>query len=170
MKLKLRECDITDLEELQKISFETYYQTFKGMCSEEIMKNYLEEAFNIEKIEQELKNKNSKFYFLYSDNVLSGYLKFNEYDAQHTLKSDNYMELERIYVKKDFQGAGLGKYLIKKVIQIAEEKSKECLWLSVWEKNKNVIEFYKKFGFEKICEHEFYMSNERQNNYNIIST
>jgi len=64
-------------------------------------------------------------------NVLSGYLKINEYDAQHALKNDTYMELERIYVRKEFQGVGLGEYLLKKVIEIAEENSKECLRVSV---------------------------------------
>jgi ribosomal protein S18 acetylase RimI-like enzyme len=165
MHLKLRECNITDLKELQKISFETYHETFKEMCSEEVMQNYAKKAFDIQKIHQELNNKNSKFFFLYCDNLLSGYIKINEYDAQHALKSDNYMELERIYVKKDFQGIGLGKYLLKKTIQIAKENAKKCLWLSVWEKNKSAIEFYKKFGFEKICEHDFYMGNERQNDH-----
>ena len=165
MDLKLKECSLADLEELRKISLETYYQTFRSMCSEEVMKNYLEEAFNTQKIEQELKNKNSKFYFLYSDNVLSGYLKINEGDAQHAFKFDTHMELERFYVKKDFQGAGLGRHLIKKAIQIAKKKSKECLWLSVWEKNEDAIEFYKKFGFEIIGEHEFRMSHEPQKDY-----
>jgi ribosomal protein S18 acetylase RimI-like enzyme len=165
MNLRLKKCDINDLKELHKISHETFYNSFKELCTAEVMKNYLDDAFNEQKILEEIKNQDSIFYFLYYDDVLAGYFKINEYDAQTDFKNDDSLELERIYVIKEFQGLGLGNHLMEKVKNIASEKGKKNLWLGVWEKNKNAIKFYEKSGFIKTGEHDFFMGDEKQNDY-----
>lgn len=59
------------------------------------------------------------------------------------------LEIERIYIKQDYQKHGLGKYLVNKAIEIAMEQNKKKIWLGVWEKNENAIAFYKRWGLFK---------------------
>ena len=95
------------------------------------MKAYLEKAFNISKFSDELSNKDSLFYLLCIDEKLSGYLKSNEFKAQTDIYDQQSLEVERIYVAKEFQGKGLGKILINKAIDVAKIRGKLYIWLRV---------------------------------------
>jgi len=82
MKLTFRECVMDDLVTLRELSCKIFSHTFGHMNTLSNMKAHLEQAFNIGKLRNELSDGNSKFYFLYADEKLSGYLKLNEYKAQ----------------------------------------------------------------------------------------
>jgi ribosomal protein S18 acetylase RimI-like enzyme len=133
------------------------------MNADETITMYLHEAFNKEKLREELKNKHSKFYFLYVDSDLAGYLKINETPAQTDINDPQSIEVERIYVRKRFKGKGLGKKLIDYAIRLAIEAGKDYVWLGVWEKNSDAISFYTRMGFSEAGRHVFKMGNEMQN-------
>lgn len=161
----IRKCILHDLQVLQKISYNTYKSTFFSMNTEANMNAYLEEAFSLNKLRNELLNESSFFYFIYQDNKLAGYLKLNESDAQTDIQDPTSIELERIYVLSEFQGKGLGKLLLNKAISEALKKRKTYIWLGVWEKNKGALEFYAKNGFYRFGTHTFVMGTEVQNDY-----
>lgn len=108
------------------------------------MKAYLERAFNSRQLEQELSNISSEFFFICFNEEVAGYLKVNINDAQFEKMGDESLEIERIYIRHKFQKKGLGKYLINKAMEIAIRQNKKIIWLGVWEKNENAIDFYKK--------------------------
>ncbi len=162
MKLIFRECGVEDLVTLHKLSCKTYSDTFGSMNTPANLKAYLEEAYDMSKLRAELSDHNSSFYFLYYKEELSGYLKLNEYKAQTDLNDPQSIEIERIYVAKEFQGKGLGNVLMSKAIDLAKERKKIYLWLGVWEKNDKAILFYTKNGFYEIGKHSFYMGEEEQ--------
>ena len=62
--------------------------------------------------------------FVYFNNEVAGYLKVNTNDAQSEEMGDESLEIERIYIKGEFQKHGLGKYLLNKSIEIAMEHNK----------------------------------------------
>ena len=94
-----------------------------------------------------------------------GYLKLNLLDAQTEKMSDDYLEIERIYVLKKFHGKGYGKALIDFSKEKAIQKKKKKIWLGVWEKNPNAIGFYQKMGFEKTGTHIFKVGDDEQLDY-----
>ncbi|WP_144548505.1 GNAT family N-acetyltransferase [Bacillus sp. X1(2014)] len=162
MTINIKTCTIEDLHILQEISYETFNETFKDQNSPENMTTYLERAFNLEQLEKELANISSQFFFVYFNNEVAGYLKVNTNDAQSEEMGDESLEIERIYIKNQFQKHGLGKYLFNKAMEIAMERHKKKIWLGVWEKNENAIAFYKKMGFVQTGAHSFYMGDEEQ--------
>jgi diamine N-acetyltransferase len=165
MKLTMNKCTIDDLHLLRELSYKTFNETFRDMNKPSNMKAYLEQAFDIVKMRDELSNSNSLFYFLYADKELSGYLKLNKYEAQTDINDPQSIEIERIYVAKEFQGKGLGKILMNKAINIANNQGKSYLWLGVWEKNERGIQFYKKNGFYVVGKHSFFMGEEEQTDF-----
>ncbi|HHW00964.1 MAG TPA: GNAT family N-acetyltransferase [Clostridiaceae bacterium] len=165
MKLVFRECVMDDLFTLRELSCKTFGDTFGHMNTPSNMKAYLERAYNIDKLCGELSNSNSAFYFLYADEKLAGYLKLNEYKAQTDIFDPQSLEIERIYLLKKFQGKGLGSFLIKKAIDIANMRKKSYVWLGVWERNHKAISFYKKHGFYVIGTHPFIMGEEEQTDF-----
>jgi ribosomal protein S18 acetylase RimI-like enzyme len=162
MKISIEKCVESDLLALSSISYETYKDTFLNQNSPVNMYQYLNNAFGIKKIHSELLNKDSCFYFIYHDKNLAGYFKINESPAQTDIHDNLSLELERIYLKKEFQGKGLGKIMLNYAIDIASNKNKGYIWLSVWEKNIHAIQFYKNNGFSQFAVHPFIMGNEEQ--------
>ena len=168
--ITIRKCSIEDVQLLQEVSIETFSDTFKDQNSPENMAAYLEKAYTLKKLENELSNASSHFFFLYLDEELAGYLKVNTGDAQSEEMDDDSLEIERIYVRSNYQKRGLGKYLMNKAIEIATEWNKKPIWLGVWEKNQNAIAFYSKNGFVKTGAHSFYMGDEEQVDYILTKT
>ncbi|AGG05610.1 MULTISPECIES: GNAT family N-acetyltransferase [Bacillus] len=170
MTINIKKGTLEDLYTLQEISYETFNETFKDQNSPQNMSAYLEKAFNLKQLEKELSNVASQFFFVYFNNEVAGYLKVNTNDAQSEEMGDESLEIERIYIKGEFQKHGLGKYLLNKSIEIAMEHNKKKIWLGVWEKNENAIAFYKKMGFVQTGVHSFYMGDEEQMDFIMIKT
>ncbi|WP_079526859.1 GNAT family N-acetyltransferase [Solibacillus isronensis] len=162
MNIQLIQCTIENLETLQTISRDTFYETFHEQNSEESMTTYLNTAFSAVKLTAELENKHSLFKLLYVNEELAGYLKVNIDEAQSEQLGPDALEVERIYILSRFQKLGLGKVLINEAIKLANEMNKNKIWLGVWEKNMNAIAFYEKAGFEKTGSHSFFMGEEEQ--------
>jgi ribosomal protein S18 acetylase RimI-like enzyme len=163
--LEFRICDANDIEQLIAIGIETYSDTFASMNSAETMAKYLAEAFDRDKIGAAIDNPDSTFLFLFVDGDLAGYLKVNENAAQTDLREADGLEIERIYLRKQLQGQGLGKALLEKGLAIAREKQKQYAWLGVWERNEKAIGFYERAGFRKTGSHDFFMGMERQTDF-----
>jgi diamine N-acetyltransferase len=170
MTINIRKCTLEDSLTLQEISYETFSETFKHQNTPENLKAYLEKAYNLKQLEKELSNPSSQFFFVYFNHEIAGYLKVNTNDAQSEKMGDESLEIERIYVKSNFQKQGLGKYLFNKAIEIAIEQKKAKIWLGVWEKNENAIAFYKRLGFVQSGAHSFYMGVEEQIDFIMTKT
>jgi diamine N-acetyltransferase len=153
---------LNEISQLQEIGRQTFYETFAESNSEENMQNYLTEGFTIEKLTSEINNPNSEFYFATFENQIIGYLKINFGAAQTELKDNKTLEIERIYVVKDFYGKSVGQLLYDKAIQIANQKKVDYVWLGVWEENPRAIRFYIKNGFVEFDKHIFKLGNDEQ--------
>ena len=160
--MQIIKLNITDLENLQKISITTFKETFKEVNTEEDMQKYLDENLSIEKLKTELENVNSEFYFGENNDEILGYLKLNFKDAQTEKLAENHFEIERIYVLKTFLGQKIGQILFDKAIEIGREKNLEYVWLGVWEENHRAIKFYEKNGFEIFGKHDFVLGKDVQ--------
>lgn len=148
--------------DLQKIGVQTFSETFSAVNTEEDMKQYLDNHLSINKLTNELDDVNSEFYFAISDDNIIGYLKLNYGASQTELKDDNAIEIERIYVLKEYHGKKVGQLLYQKAIQIATERNAGYVWLGVWEENLKAISFYKKNGFVEFDKHIFKLGNDEQ--------
>jgi len=161
-KIVISKTTINDLEQLQKIGRQTFLETFSAGNTDENMQKYLDEGFSKTKLTTELDDNNAEFYFATLDNNVIGYLKINFGQSQTELKDDKALEIERIYVLKDYHGKAVGQILYDKAIQIAREKNADYIWLGVWEENPRAINFYKKNGFVEFDKHIFKLGNDEQ--------
>lgn len=153
---------LDDLDQLQHIGRQTFFETFAPHNTEANIKKYLEEGFSREKLTTELSDKNSAFYFAWLDGEVIGYLKLNFGASQTELKDEKAVEIERIYVLLAFHGKKVGQLLYEKAIQIAKEAHADYVWLGVWEENPRAIRFYNKNGFVEFGKHLFKLGEEEQ--------
>ena len=162
MNLIFKKCTIEDLDLLIEISRTSFIDAFEKDNDPDDFKKYLAKAFNAKQMSSEILNPNSSFYFLLYDNDLVGYIKLNRNDAQKEKIDLNAMELERIYVFKDFQGKQLGKLALYMVIDMAKKAQASSLWLGVWERNLRAISFYEKNGFKVFGKHPYLIGEDEQ--------
>jgi ribosomal protein S18 acetylase RimI-like enzyme len=160
--IQIKKIGLNEIDQLQKIGRQTFYETFSEANSEENMKDYLEKGFSPEKLTAELTDKNSEFYFATLNNEVIGYLKINFRESQTELKDEKTLEIERIYVSKEFHGKKIGQLLYDKAIEIAKQKDSEYVWLGVWEENLRALSFYRKNGFVEFDKHIFKLGNDEQ--------
>jgi ribosomal protein S18 acetylase RimI-like enzyme len=160
--IDIQKVTLDKIDQLQKIGRQTFFETFASGNTEENMKNYLDEGFSVAKLTAELNDNNAEFYFATLDDTVIGYLKLNCGQSQTELQDDTSLEIERIYVLKDFHGKSVGQLLYNKAMQIARQKCVDYIWLGVWEENPRAIRFYRKNGFVEFDKHVFKLGNDEQ--------
>jgi GNAT superfamily N-acetyltransferase len=153
---------INDLFLLQKISIQTFTETFTPTNSAENIGTYIQDNLNEKQLTFELGNPNSQFYIAYANDEAVGYIKVNFGEAQTERIDSNTLEIHRIYVLQSFHGKMIGQLLLDKAIQIAQNVGYESIWLGVWELNHKAIQFYTKNGFTVFDTHDFMMGNDKQ--------
>ena len=160
--VEIRKISVEDLFLLQAISRRTFIETFAKVNTENDMNQYLIGSFNDERLTGELLDPESEFYFAEVNGQPAGYLKLNFGDAQTDIQDKNAMELERIYVLKDFLGKQIGQILLDKTFQRARETGVDYVWLGVWEHNHRAKKFYAKNGFVEFGLHDFWLGSDKQ--------
>jgi diamine N-acetyltransferase len=151
-----------DIIDLQNIARQTFQETYAAGNTAENMAYYLKHNLSIDHLKRELENKNSEFYFAKSGGKILGYLKINFGPSPTELTKENCVEIERIYVCKEFQGKKIGHQLLVKAIDLAKGKGASFIWLGVWEHNPKAFLFYQRHGFEVFDQHVFVLGDDEQ--------
>jgi ribosomal protein S18 acetylase RimI-like enzyme len=155
---------------LQELSKKTFHDSFADVNTPGDMRQFLDHHFSLQKLESEIQNPDSSFYFAKTGSRILGYLKLNRGHAQSVLPNDNGLEIERIYVDQSFKGMGIGQHFILKAIDTAITFGLYYLWLGVWEHNAAAIRFYEKNGFQKYSQHIFKVGGDPQTDWLMKKT
>ena len=161
-KFEIVKIGLPEIDQLRKISIETFVETFKETNTENNLQQFLDEAYSWNQLKSELENPDSEFYFAKFGDEIIGYLKINQGEAQKESIGHGALELERIYILKNFQGKNVGQILLDYAIKIAIEKKMNEIWLGVWEHNQRAINFYLKNGFVQFDQHIFTVGDDEQ--------
>ncbi len=151
-----------DLLALQEISRQTFFETFGELNSKEDMNQYLEVNLSLDQLAEELNNPSTSFYFVKSNNEILAYLKLNEAKAQTEKREVSSMEIERVYVRKEYQNRGVGQFLLDFSIELTKDKQLKLIWLGVWEHNVYAIRFYERNRFQFFGKHSFMLGSDEQ--------
>ncbi|MCC7027909.1 MAG: GNAT family N-acetyltransferase [Saprospiraceae bacterium] len=160
--IDIKKVTLDNIDQLQKLSRQTFFESFSPGNTKENIQKYLDEAFSVSRLTDELNDSNAAFYFAILEDQVIGYLKLNFGSSQTELQGDRAVEIERIYVLQAFQEKSVGQALFGKAIEIARQKGADYVWLGVWEENLKAINFYIKNGFVVFDKHLFKLGNDEQ--------
>ncbi len=163
--LQLRTALPADVPALQRIAIETQVDTFGEFNTPENMKAYLDEAYTLDKLGQELDEPGSYNVLGFLDGELAGFLRVRRTPEVEHLLGKNTIELQRLYAATRHHGKGVGAALMQRSLEIARGEKVDWLWLGVWERNFKAQEFYRKWGFERFSEHIFQMGDDAQTDW-----
>jgi ribosomal protein S18 acetylase RimI-like enzyme len=159
---KITPVNIHQVHQLQKISKETFLESFAEFNTKENLEDYFGKAFSIHSLMNQINNSNTKFYFVHQNQDLCAYFKINIGESQTEIKAEDGLELERIYIYQNHQNQGLGKTILNEVKIKALLEDKKYIWLGVWEHNLRAIKFYENFSFQKFDSHIYVMGDDPQ--------
>lgn len=147
---------------LREVGLLAFKEAFEGQNNPDDFELYIAKAFDRGKLLGELSDPASAFFFAKNGETVVGYLKVNFPGAQSDPQGEDCLEVERIYTFKTFFGQGVGEFLLKAALDIAQAQNHDFVWLGVWSENERAIRFYQKHGFEVYGEHDFWMGNDLQ--------
>ena len=164
----IRRGNINDVALLQQIGRTTFDDTFGNTCTKEDMRGVLDLFFNSAQVALELQDESDNFFFFEQDGIAKGYLRIN---AKHACPLDSFqnrksIELVRLYVLKEFHGAGVANELMNFALDFARKNGFDLMYLSVWEYNFRARGFYEKHGFVNTgLENDFPLGSTPQTDY-----
>jgi ribosomal protein S18 acetylase RimI-like enzyme len=160
--VSIRRATSGDVKLLQDVGIQTFHDTFADVNTKADMDQYLDKNFNPAQITQELADADNVFFIAESNGQPAGYSKLRKGTTPPELQGVHAIELERLYVAKEFLGKRVGLALMDRCLSEAREEGFNTVWLGVWENNGRAIAFYEKCGFEKFGVHPFMLGTDLQ--------
>lgn len=157
MKWNIRKSEKDDCKEIAEFITKTWNETYQGIVNDK----FLEELKNTEnkRYTNALNNfdeKTNMQYIIKDNDRIIAFLKLSKAnDEEYT----GCIELQSLYVLKEFQKNGIGKELMKKAFEEAKRMGYKKMLIGCLEENCS-NGFYKKMGGKFIKKREFSLPNQ----------
>lgn len=135
-----------DRDKLIELGCATYREHFATIWSPTALERFLATHFDPDAIDAELRS-NSVAYLVAADSGLAAFAKLR-FDRPSPLDGGVGAELQKIYVRREATGRGLGRLLLAAAEREACERRQALLWLDVLKTNLGAVRFYQAQGFE----------------------
>lgn len=145
--IHIRKAEAQDCHTIVDLGKKTFVETYAEVGANEALEAYVRQKFSPEKIEEELGNPSSRFYIGFVNDIAVAFTKLRNDRKAKGLEGRNAIEVERIYVLKEYQGVKVGKEMMEECKRLAAEEKYDTIWLQVWQRNSKAIQFYQKLGF-----------------------
>ncbi len=126
-------------ETIHSLARATWWDAYSHVLKAEQISFMLETIYNCEALEDQMV-KGERFYIISKDSVPAGFVSCSFNKEQHST------HIHKLYISPSFQGGGLGKKLINKVMDIARSHRSAFVSLNVNRANP-ALAFYQKLGF-----------------------
>jgi len=145
---------VADAQALAKFAADTFIDTFGHLYPPQDLAAFLANSYAEQIQREELSDPAIETWLALHEGDIVGYAMAGPMDLK-VAHAEHDRELYRLYVDKDFKGAGISHALMRCVLDWAREQGAGTLWLSVWENNERAQRFYRGYAFEHVGEHKF---------------
>jgi len=143
------------------IGKKSFTDTFEAFFNrQEDLDQYLEYTYSIEKLAGSINKLNNIFYIAMHKNVIAGFIKIKKQSLNKQIIGDRQMELQKIYVLKEYHGTGVAAALLQAALELGKEIQPDCIWLDAIVQNNRAIRFYERNGFKKFAKHYFKIGSQ----------
>lgn len=144
---------------LAQLCSKTFLQAYEGRIAQHSLQRFVQQAFSTERIREELHNESCRFYALWLQGQVMGYLKLDLNLAPEDFPTQKALQLHRIYLRREVWGRGYGDSLMDTAESEAQRIGATLLWLNVWQENPGAIAFYQRRGFSILREIPYTMND-----------
>jgi ribosomal protein S18 acetylase RimI-like enzyme len=161
-KVRIRKAELADAAAVAALAERTFRNTFEADNTPEDMAEHCRKSYSAEIQAAELSNANIETLVCEAhDGSFIAYAQLRA-GAPPEVSGPSPIELWRFYVDSAHHGRGVAQALMASVIDIAENKGAQTLWLGVWEHNLKARAFYRKAGFVDVGAHDFVVGQDVQ--------
>jgi diamine N-acetyltransferase len=159
--IAMKRASVFDAPVISFLGKKTFTETFAHLFNVDELDRYLEETFNIQKLEKSLSKDKNIFGILYYLDQPAGYYKVKAgVDYEHSINK-KFLQLQKIYILQEYLPLKLGEILLQDILNLQEIKDCETIWLVVLYSNYRAIRFYENHGFDKLKKYHFTIGRQR---------
>ena len=148
VKIEIRKAVSEDYLLVSDLGSKAFYETWRPVNTEEDIQRYISEAFNPLNIKEDIEADNVNTFFIAIEGKRAvGYIKLRNDRSHEEFKDEKAIELERLYVLKEWQEKKVGKALMDEGLKMAFNQNFKWMWLGVATENYKALKFYKQYGF-----------------------
>ncbi|MEM6320011.1 MAG: GNAT family N-acetyltransferase [Bacteroidota bacterium] len=145
-KVTFHRCTTADIDQIIQIAQTTYRQHYQYLWKDQ-GEHYIETSYNPTAIAAELADENVRLYLIQQGETVFGFLKINQDAAYGNCTAQEGMEIQRIYLKNEATGKGIGSATLREVDELAQRLGKRMVWLKVMDSSP-ALKFYQKGGYD----------------------
>ena len=164
----LRPAKPEDAEALAALGRHSFCAAFEHLYRREDLDPFLEQVYSTGAVAGEIADPGIVHRLAADtmDGPLTGYCKLR-YPSWYAKDCDaqNPISLGQLYTDPDRTGEGIGAALMDWAIAEAHQRGHDAIQLSVWSENDGAQKFYRRYGFEHVCDTEFWVGQHCDHEY-----
>ena len=151
-----------DAAALAELAARTFADTFAHSNDPGDMAAYLASAYGLRQQTAELEDPDVVTLLAFRGDILVGYAQVRRQPPPACVDVEHPVELRRFYIDRAEHGRGVARVLMDEAHAAVRALGGLHVWLGVWERNTRAIAFYRKYGFERVGSHDFFVGSDRQ--------
>lgn len=158
MNATISRAAVADAAEITALARLTFTETFGPMYPPADLAAFLEAKYQPEIFAGDLADPNQALFKAVLDQAIVGYAQAGPCGLPHPDVTPSCGELERLYVRRGLQGAGIGNALLDAALAWLERPGR-TLWVGVWSGNHGARKLYANRGFVEAGAYKFMVGN-----------
>lgn len=163
----LRPASLEDAAPLAALGRDSFVAAFGHVYHPADLEAFLKAVYSVEAVSEEIAGTSCTHRLAWGeDGRLLGYVKLIR-PSPYTEYSDAIrpIALGQLYTDPARTGEGIGAALMEWALAAARADGHDAVQLSVWSENPGAQRFYRRYGFEKIADIDFYVGSHRDDEY-----
>jgi ribosomal protein S18 acetylase RimI-like enzyme len=164
--ITLRAAGPADVPALAKLGRDSFVAKFGPLYRPEDLAAFLDASHSEAVVAREVNDPRMRVMLAVRDGTFAGFCKLVLAPGwpEHA-RGRSPMELKQLYTAPEATGGGVGGALVEWALGTARAEGCDEIQLSVWAGNDGAQRFYRRYGFEKIADIEFWVGTQRDDEY-----
>jgi len=170
MKITIKRANITHANAISFIGRRSFHDAFAHLFyNKDELQEYLDYAYSVDKIAGSIRKSNNVFFLAFANERPVGFVKLKKHSLNPQIDSFAQMELQKIYVLKEYHGTGAGQSLMDAALEFAQSEVRpEYIWLDTHITNDRAVRFYEKNGFQ-VCGRHYFTIGTQMFEYHLMN-
>ena len=165
MTASIRRAGVADADVLSKLAARTFTEAFGHLYPREDLDAFLAEAYDRDRQREILAHPGYAVWLVERDGEAVGHAAAGPCGLPHPDVAEGDGEIKRMYLRRGFQGEGLGARLCATAMQWLLRDGPRTLWVGAWSENLGAQRFYARHGFVHVGEYVFPVGRVRDREF-----
>jgi ribosomal protein S18 acetylase RimI-like enzyme len=157
--VSIKKATVSDASWIAPLCHKQFQVAHEGAMLPEDLEYCVDMLFNEQSIKEDIEAPDNYYHIAVWGDEKLGCTKTSSVELNMGRNQKNALELTRVYVQPEYIGKGVGSELMRCVIDHSKVNGIQTLWLHVYENNTAAIDFYLKWGFQKMGKQDYPVRN-----------